>query len=302
METTQRERKNIFAVNIGLGANVFLAAIKTAIGIVGHSPALLADGINSTSDVAYYIVVRVFMRLAQEPSDEEHPYGHRQLESIAAMVVGAFVLTTAVAIFWDAVSKVYDLWAGESIFGGASLWALVVALFTVGLKILLTFFTRNIGRETNNPAILALAYDHRNDIFAASAASIGIFLGRMGYGWVDPLAGAIVAVVILQTGVEIIRESSGDLMDTVPGKVLNERVTRLVIANPRVHDVEEVLAHRFGPYLVLNITICIDGTLSVAEGDNIATEVERALQREIEMVQRVHVHYHPVKDGKRHGN
>ncbi|MFC1485577.1 cation transporter dimerization domain-containing protein, partial [Candidatus Latescibacterota bacterium] len=90
-------------------------------------------------------------------------------------------------------------------------------------------------------------------------------------------------------------------MDTVPGKVLNDKVTRLVKANPRVHDVEEVLAHRFGPYLVLNVTIGIDGTLSVAEGDDIATQVEKVLKRQIEMLQRVHVHYHPVREGKGQG-
>ncbi|MDI6793040.1 MAG: cation diffusion facilitator family transporter [bacterium] len=181
MKTEHREYRSILAVNIGLGANILLAALKTAVGIVGHSPALLADGINSTSDVAYYIVVRVFIGLAHKPADDEHPYGHRQLESIAAIVVGAFVLTTAVAIFWDAVNKVYDLWVGQGDFNGASLGALTVALFTVGVKIVLTFTTRQLARQTNSPAVFALAYDHRNDIFAASAASAGIFLGRTGY-------------------------------------------------------------------------------------------------------------------------
>ncbi|MFH1563789.1 MAG: cation diffusion facilitator family transporter [Nitrospirota bacterium] len=175
METKHREQRSILAVNLGLGANILLAVLKTTIGVLGHSPALLADGINSTSDVAYYIVVRVFLGLARKPADDEHPYGHRQLESIAAMVVGAFVLTTAIVIFWDAVNKVYDLWVGQGDFNGASLGALAVAVFTVGIKIALNSITRQIGRQTNNPAVLALAYDHRNDIFAASAVSLGIF-------------------------------------------------------------------------------------------------------------------------------
>ena len=98
MDSDQRERKSILAVNLGLVANIFLAALKTTIGILGHSPALLADGINSTSDAAYCIVISVFMRKASEPADTEHPYGHRQLESIAALVVGSFVITTAFAI------------------------------------------------------------------------------------------------------------------------------------------------------------------------------------------------------------
>src|SRR5512145_2851684 len=108
-EINERQRQSFLAVNLGLTVNIFLAALKVSIGILGHSPALLAEGVNSTSDVAYYVAVAIFMRLAHKPADEEHPYGHTQLESIASLVVGAFVLTTAVAIFWDSINTVFDL-------------------------------------------------------------------------------------------------------------------------------------------------------------------------------------------------
>lgn len=294
MENIERERQSILAINIGLGANILLAALKTTIGIIGHSPALLADGINSTSDVAYYIVVRIFVGLARRPADDEHPYGHRQLESIAALVVGAFVMTTAVSIFWAAVNQVYELWSGHGDYTGASSGTLIVALLTIFVKILLTIITQRIGQQTQNAAITALAYDHRNDIFASAAASVGIFFGRMGFLWVDPFAGAIVALVILNTGLKILRESSSDLMDTVPGKELEAQVRNALGKIAGIQEIEETQAHRFGPYFVINITIGIDGALTVAEGDHIATHVEQALLREIDLLQRVHVHYHPA--------
>jgi len=297
IETKQREQQSLLAINLGLAANIALAAIKTTVGILGHSPALLADGINSTSDVAYFIVVRIFVGAARKPADKEHPYGHRQLESIAALVVGAFVLTTAVTIFWDAINQVYDLWTGDSFYRGASIWALVVALFTVGIKILLAWYTRRIGQQTSNAAISALAYDHRNDIFAASAAAVGIFFGRMGYPWIDPLGGALVALVILRTGVEILRESSNDLMDAVPGEELRRQVTQTLHRIPAIQKVEEVQAHRFGPYLVINLTIGIDGALSVQQGDQVAEQAEQLLLREIDLLKRVHIHYHPADGG-----
>ncbi len=294
MGSEPRARKSALAVNLGLAANILLAALKTAIGILGHSPALLADGINSTSDVAYYIVVSVFMRLARKPPDPEHPYGHSQLESIGALVVGSFVITTAVAIFWNAVNDVYDLLVGQGDFSGAALGALGVALFTIALKIGLTIFTRRLGQQTGNAAVLALAYDHRNDMFSASAAAVGIFLGRMGYPWVDPLAGGLVALVILRTGIEILRASSEDLMDTVPGQSLAQQIMDLLTPLPAVKQVEEIHAYRFGPSLVVNITIGIDGSLSVAAGDRIASQVEHILCENIEFLRRVYVHYHPA--------
>ncbi len=142
---------------------------------------------------------------------------------------------------------------------------------------------------------MALAYDHRNDTLAALAAAIGIGLGLAGYLWIDPLAGAIVSLFVLRTGVEILRESSDDLMDTVPGKSLGEQVTSLLQPIPGVQQIEEIHAHRFGPYLVINVTIGVDGNISVATGDAIACSVEQALYRDIKLLRRVYVHYHPVQ-------
>ena len=295
METHNRQRRGILAVHVGLAANTLLALLKTTVGIAGHSPALLADGINSTSDVAYGVVVSVFMRLSSKPADEEHPYGHDRLESVAAVVIGAFVVTTAISIFWSAVDNIYELYQGKSDFGGASVLALWIALLTVLAKICLTIWTRKIGRETQNSAVAALAADHRNDIFSALAATAGIIFGRMGYLWVDPLAGGLVSLIILRTGIDIIRQSTADLMDTLPGRQLNEEIRHILAGIPGVAAIDDIHGHRFGQYLVVNITVGVDPSITVAEGDRIATEVETTLLDRISLMRRVFVHYHPLE-------
>jgi cation diffusion facilitator family transporter len=296
----ERDRKSLLAVNLGLGINIILAFIKTIFGILGHSPALLAEGINSTSDVAYYIAASIFVRLANKPADSEHPYGHRQMESIASVVIGSFIVATAVAVFWDAVDKVWDLVDGLADSHGAHPFALWVALATVAIKIFLTYYVRKLGRETQNPVVDALAYDHRNDVFSALAASIGIFLGQRGLPWVDPLAGALVAFLILRTGIFVLRESSTDLMGVVPNRDLAERIAALLKTVPGVRQLEELQAHRFGPHIVVNLTIGIDGAISVREGNIIASCVEEKLLSSIPNIKRVHVHYHPADE--RHRN
>jgi cation diffusion facilitator family transporter len=289
-----RHRQSQVVVRLGLISNIFLAALKTAVGVLGHSPALVADGINSTVDVVYYLVVMVFMRLSRKPPDQAHPYGHSQLESIASLMVGAFVVTTAVSIFWDGVNTAYDLLTSAETIPTSAQLALWIALFTVLLKIGLAVHSWQVGQQTGNTAILALAYDHRNDIFSAGAATVGILLGQLGYTFVDPLAGAIVALIILGTGIQIIRESTSELMDTLPGHYLSRNVNALIEGIEGVIEVEDVRGHRFGPYLVLNVTIGVDGKMSVSEGDAIATLVEEMLRREINYVRDVHVHYHPA--------
>lgn len=296
--THERDRKSLWAINLGLGINILLSVFKTTFGVLGSSPALLAEGINSTSDVAYYVVAGIFIRLANKPADDEHPYGHRQLESIASLVVGAFVVATAIAVFWNAVDKMWQLWAGRITTLGSHPFALWVALITVVIKIFLFFYVRKLGKETHNPVVNALAYDHRNDIFSASAASVGIFLGQHGLPYVDPLAGALVALLILRTGVFILRESSIELMDAVPSRELAGQISELVKQVRGVQQLEELQAHRFGPHLVINLTIGINGSLTVRAGDKIATEVESLIYETIPNMSHIHVHYHPAQKSR----
>ena len=284
----------MLAVQVGLAANILLAVLKCTVGILGASPALLADGINSTSDVAYGVVVSIFVRLSAKPADHEHPYGHDQLESVAAVVVGAFVITTAIAIFWHTVATVHELLTAPPDNGGASVIALWVALSVVLVKFGLTVWTYGISRRVKNSAVLALAQDHRNDIFASSAAAVGILFARMGHPWVDPLAGAVVSLIILHTGVEILRSATADLMDTVPGRELEREIRASLEDVVGLLAIEEVHAHRFGPWLVANLTIGVDGGISVRDGHRIATEVEQRLLSQVEFMRRVYVHYHPV--------
>ena len=290
-----RARQSNRVVILGLLSNIILAILKTGIGILGHSPALLADGINSTSDVAYTFVVSIFVRMAHKPADDEHPYGHSQLESVGALVVGAFVITTAVAIFWNSINTLFDLFNGSGDYQGSAQFTLWIALGTIVVKTILSIYTKFIGRKTQTPAVQALAYDHRNDIFSASAAAIGIFFSQLGYYWVDPLAGAIVALVILRTGIVILKNSSLDLMDTIPGKALREQVNSLLNSISEVKQVDDIHAHRFGQYLVINLTIGLDGNISVFEGDRISSLVEKTLLDNIEFLQNVHVHFHPYR-------
>jgi cation diffusion facilitator family transporter len=290
-----RERSGLRAVDVGLCANAVLAATKTSVGLIGRSPALLADGVNSISDVVYYVVVRIFMVLARQPADAEHPYGHERLESIGALVTGSFVVATGVAVLLGAVHGSIELIRDGANAAVAEPIALWVALGTIAIKLALFAFTRRIGRLTSNPAVAALALDHRNDVLAASAAALGIWSARHGQPWTDPAAGALVALAILRTGIEILRESSADLMGSQPDGEIEDRMRAWITEVPGVLAVENLRAHSFGPWLVLEVTIGVEGGISVAEGDRIADAVEAFLFARVEFLRAVHVHYHPVQ-------
>ncbi len=292
MDQGQRSKLSARSINLALVANILLAILKTTVGIFANSSALLADGINSTSDVVYNTAVVIFIRASRKPADEDHPYGHSQFESIGALVIAAFIITAAFTIFWNSVQTMFDYLQGSEIPGINSL-AVYVALFTILLKGLLFLYTRTVGKKTNNPTVIALSLDHRNDIFSAAAVVAGTLAAQFGYHWADPLAGAIVAVFFLMSGIEILRDSTDILMDTVPGQSLDKEIRSLLEDVKGLEGIEQIQAHRFGQYLVINLTIYVCGDISVRDGHEVAEEVERRLKKEIDFLQAVHVHYHP---------
>jgi cation diffusion facilitator family transporter len=293
IKPVKRIKQANLALGLGFGFNVLLAVAKTSLGIFGNSAALLADGINSAVDVMYYLVIWVFLRYSVRPADKEHPYGHSQLESIGAVIVGAFVLVTGITIFFRSLNVLVEVvrgTPGQPLYPAFTLGA---ALATVAIKLALMFFTRSVGTRTKNVAVSALAEDHKNDVFTALAVVIGLVMSFQGWHWVDPLAGVIVSLVVLWTGIEILRASADELMDTLPGQQLDAQVRSALADEIDIREIEEVRAHRFGPYLVINLTICVDGGLSVREGDGIATRAEERLFETVDYLRSVHVHYHP---------
>lgn len=294
----KRRRAASLVVNLGIAANTMLAALKLSAGILGHSQALLADGVNSISDVVYFIVVRIFVSFSSKPADNEHPYGHHQFESIAALVVGAFVITSGLAIFWQSVNSTFDMLTTATDNPPVQQFTIWVAVFTILLKIVLMLQARKASLKTHNIALSAISKDHRNDIFASTGAALGILFSLLGFPWVDPAAGAIVAILVTKTGVDILRESSADLMDAVPGKELASTIRNELSRVSAVKHVEAIQAHRFGPYFIVNVTIGIAGDLRVSEGDKIADQVEHVLLNRIDMLKKVYVHYHPAKATK----
>ena len=295
-QVDNRDKVTNSSVNLGMFANILLSVLKTLIGIFGHSSALLADGINSTSDVVYYIAVKIFTKQANKPADDDHPYGHRQLESIAALVVGAFIITTGIAIFWEAINTIFDIYTGAITGQSASIYALFAAIFTFFLKIYLYAVTQRNYKATQNPTLRALANDHLNDIMASIAVVIGVIFGRMGYYWMDPLAGAFVALFILRTGITIIMETASELMDTFPDVQFQDNVKTTALQVSGVRNVCDIGLHRFGPYFIINLTIGVDDDITVANANAISDLVEQELIASFAgSLRKVNIHFHPAR-------
>lgn len=273
---------------VALAVNIGLAIAKLTVGTLAGSVALVADGFNSAGDVLATTVGLIGYRYAQHPADPDHPFGHGNAESVAALIIGGTLFATGVYIAIDGVRALVDgpREAPEAI-------AVAVALVTAVVKEGLARYTTRVGRRLNSPSLLASAADHRADVFIAVTVAAGIVAARSGWAWLDPLAAVLVGAWIVRLALLPIREAIGVLMDEAPPGV--DREVRIAAqSHPEVRQVDLARVHALGSYYVVDMEISVDPELSLKVAHRIAHEVEEQVRRDVAHVREVRVHVNPA--------
>lgn len=286
----ERYVKGRQAAWVGIIANILLTGFKFTAGVVGKSQAMIADAVESLSDVVSHTVVLISLKISKKPVDWDHPYGHGRAESIATGLVAIFVASAGLAIIWRTVNSILS--GHEGVPGRIALLAAVV---TIGVKEGLYQYAARMGRKFKSSVLMAGAADHRKDALTSVATLIGIAGARSGYPVLDPLAAGLVSVVILRLAYNIAVTATGELMDRQPE---DDTMRQIVAATERCDGVEHayVRARRLGPSVFVDIKIDIDPNLTVSEGHNIAKAVKEDVLRWVEGVVDVMVHVNPHYD------
>src|SRR5690606_12658926 len=217
--TQQRFARAEFAAWVGIFGNLALAILKGVVGLFSGSQALIADAVNSASDVAGSLAVLIGLRAARRPPDRDHPYGHGKAESIAAIIVSVLLILVGFEVARGAVETLLFTEGPIPPPETYAIWALVVA---IAVKELLFRYSYRLGRQLNSQALIASAWDHRSDVLASGAALVGVIAailgGTYGIGWLsyaDAAAGLFVSILVLRMGYKIIKESIHNTMDHV---------------------------------------------------------------------------------------
>ncbi|WP_188207871.1 cation diffusion facilitator family transporter [Alkalibacillus aidingensis] len=290
-----RQQKAQFASVLGIFANLILAVIKGIAGVVGNSKALVADAFHSASDVVSSIAVLVGIRAAQKPPDPEHPYGHGKAENIATLIVSILLVVVGVEILLDAVSSLFSPEPSET-----SAIALYVIIFSIIVKEALFQYKKRLGDKINSPAIVADAWHHRSDAISSVIALAGIGLTMLGsrydlpfLQYFDPLAGAIIAVLVMWMGFKIGKDAVSVTLETV---LDDGRTEKFGLTTEKVEGVKRIdllNARTHGSYVIIDVKISVDPHITVDEGHSIAARVKEKLIEEHTEVHDVYVHVNP---------
>ncbi|PSP75765.1 cation transporter [Halobacteriales archaeon QS_1_68_20] len=288
------ERRTLRRVGIVvLAANAMLVAAKAAAWYLSGSLAVGSEAINSLADVGYSFVVLGGLYLTTQPPDLEHPHGHERIEPFVSLLVAVSIFAAGGAIFYGAVEAVLT---GE-IAPPTGPAAITVLALAIGVKLWLYRYCLRVGRRTNSPAVTATAVDNRNDVLAAGAALVGVAGAQLGYPVLDPIAAGVVAVFVVYTGIDVVRDNLSYLVGAAPPEELREEIVERALGPPEVEGVHDVIAHYVGPEVDVSLHVEVEGDHTLVEAHEIETAVMESIQG-IDEVDDAFVHVDPKELGE----
>ncbi len=283
-------KKGFRSTIIGIAANTILATIKISVGIIGGSFALIADGIESTMDIFSSIIVFNGLRIAIQPPDDKHPYGHGKAEPIAAGLVAIALLIASVFIFSEAI---YNLFSDKSAPEFYTLYVLVIVVIT---KVVLFKYVIKVGDEIQSIVVKSDARHHLADMMTSGAAFVGIsiaLIGGKGYENADDWAAMFAGLVIFYNSINLLKPALSELMDSVPEGKLVDKVKTTALAIDGVVGLDKCKIRKMGFDYFIDLDIVVDGNISVRKGHAIAHKVKKKLIAEIPGVSNALIHVEP---------
>lgn len=279
------------ATGVGLALNVTLAGVKIVVGVVGHSYALVADGIESSIDVVSSLVVWSGLQFSRRPPDRTHPYGHGKAESIAATLVSLILVGAGVLI---AVQSVRGVLASHL----APAWyTLPVLVAVVVIKESMYRYLDRTGRSLGSTSLRADAWHHRSDAITSLAALVGIsiaLIGGEGYESADDWAALVACVVIIRNGLRLARPALDEVLDAAAPDATQAEIRALAAAVDGVVGVEKCRTRKSGLGLLMDIHIEVLPRITVEEGHDIAHRVIDRLKSSSFPIVDVVVHVEPA--------
>jgi len=301
MSPAQQPTSNVTASNLQAGArlaligmivNVAFAIIKITAGVFGNAYALIADGIESSLDVAGSIVIWGGLRFAARPPDATHPYGHGKAEPLAAIFVAIGVLAAAVLLAVQSTRTIFLPHRTPAPF------TLAVLLTVVAVKETLFRYVVRFGRSIKSIAVEADAWRHRADVLTSVAAFIGISIALIGgekWRSADNWAAIFVCLIIATIGVRLLGPALHDILDTAPRGEIIDLVRKAAASVPRVIEIDKCLVRKMGLDFYVDLHVKVDGSISVREGHHIAHQVKTAIQQTDPRIADVLVHIEPAQ-------
>ena len=273
--------------------NVFLAILKIATGFLFQSTAIIADGIHSFSDLVTDFFAIIGSHFSRKPADLEHPFGHGNLEYLTSLGIGFIVLVMGIGVIYNTFTSPTHV---------PSALVILVSLFTILAKFLLSEFIIRKGKKYKNSILLSSGKESRSDVIS----SIVVLISSIAIQFHDQIsiliyaekaAAVLIGFFIFGIGLGIVREN----VSTLLGKQeMNEdymnRLRKLILAEEGIIEVKNMVLMRYGPVSTLNLVVTMNGDITLKEAHDKADILEEKIKKFSHYLQYIHIHIEPIID------
>ncbi|MFN6071021.1 MAG: cation diffusion facilitator family transporter [Bacteroidota bacterium] len=288
--TLSNEKKAINTIVFSIVGNFFLALVKGFAGFFGNSYALIADAIESTTDIFSSILVLFGLKYANKPADKNHPYGHGKIEPLITFLLVGFLVISATFIAHESIQNIRNPHALPE------KWTLIVLALIIAWKELSFRIVIQKSKETNSSSLKADAWHHRSDAITSIAAFIGISMALMlgkGYESADDWAALFASGFIFYNSYLIFRPALGEIMDEHFYDDLVEDIRRISLTVDGIIATEKCFIRKVGMIYHVDLHAKVNGSISVTDGHNLAHQLKDTLRAEIPQLGHVLIHIEP---------
>lgn len=274
---------------LGIIGNLFLLIIKSIIGIITGSKAMIADSLNSASDIFSSIMTFIGNKIASIPSDDDHNLGHGKAEYIYSLLISIVMILVALLTIKDSIFSLIN----KNIYK-FNIFLIIVCFITIIVKLSLYLYTNSIYKKYHSLLIKANSKDHLNDCILTFLNLVSIILSYYGVYFIDGIVGIIIASFILITGIKIYKESYDVLMDKSISIETKKKVLDIIGNYSEIKKVNHFNSTPVGYKYQITFTIFVDGNLSTFESHNIADSLEKEIAKKFDDIYLTVIHVNPI--------
>ena len=276
---------------LGIIGNILLLIIKAIVGVMSKSQAMIADAANSAGDIFASAMTAIGNKIASEPKDETHNFGHGKAEYIFSLFISMSMIIIAFKILFDSIASI--------IYGNViefSWWLIIVCIITIITKLALYMYSKNALKKYKNILLESSMKDHRNDCIVTSFTTLSIILSQFNVNWFDGVVGIGISIWIFYTGAKIFIESYNVLMDSSLDTKTTNEICEYINKIPEVKGIESIYSIPTGYKYMIVVTILVEGDLETYKSHDIADDLEEKIVKNFEEIDKVIVHVEPIKE------
>lgn len=276
------------AGTVGIVCNIFLFLAKLTAGLLSGSVSIIADAVNNLTDASSSLVTVLGFRLARQPADKDHPYGHGRYEYLSSLAVAALILVLGAELVQSAFGRIFAPTPVE--FTALTAGILILSM---AVKLWMSLSLGRVGRRIDSSALRAAGVDARNDVLASGAVLLGCLAERFLNWQIDGWIGLAVAVFILHSGWQVAKETVSPLLGQQADRDLVENIRKLILSHDKVLGIHDLLIHDYGPgRCFASVHVEISASEDLLEGHAIIDHIERDAMTQLNV--NLVIHYDPV--------